>query len=354
MALNSDASLRRLKGPGRPAPAPGRAGRDPIRACLRRLRHDLRRAQRRAHPAGPEARRPRQGLGLLRRRPSPSGTIVLGYGGRIAIAGGPKIRSTSEVIPRILHRLGAKQHRRESALSERFLIVRTSSLGDIVHALPALAALRKHQPEAEIRWVVGDKGRAILDWVEGLDGIVVTGSPGWRRALRGRDQISLDFQGLLKSGLIGRLSGAERRIGFHRDNLREPAARCLLHRTGRAIPRDRARHPQEHPSSRPSLGINETEIASPCAFPTPPGMRPASVLRGLGWDGAGPNRPLQRRSRLADQALVPRALARNDRRRRPARSIFPVLLWGIARREGDRRRSRRDPGRSASRRSSRS
>jgi ADP-heptose:LPS heptosyltransferase len=40
-------------------------------------------------------------------------------------------------------------------MSDRYLIVRTSSLGDIVHALPALTALRKHRPDASIRWVVG-------------------------------------------------------------------------------------------------------------------------------------------------------------------------------------------------------
>ncbi|MDH4258526.1 MAG: glycosyltransferase family 9 protein, partial [Candidatus Aminicenantes bacterium] len=42
--------------------------------------------------------------------------------------------------------------------------------------------------------------------------------------MRGGDQLALDFQGLLKSGLLAFLSGAEKRIGFHRKNLREPLA----------------------------------------------------------------------------------------------------------------------------------
>jgi lipopolysaccharide heptosyltransferase I len=108
-----------------------------------------------------------------------------------------------------------------------FLIVRLSSLGDIVHTIPAYAALRRVNPKARIRWVVEKKGKEILDFVSGLDEIIVRGERGWRKRLRGRDQIALDFQGLLKSALIARLSGAKKRLGFHKANLREPAARRL-------------------------------------------------------------------------------------------------------------------------------
>jgi ADP-heptose:LPS heptosyltransferase len=108
-----------------------------------------------------------------------------------------------------------------------FLLIRLSSLGDIVHALPAFAALRRHRPEARISWVVSPKGREILDLVDGLDEIIVIGTPGWTAKLRRRDRVALDFQGLLKSAWIGRFSGARRRLGFNRSNLREPLARLL-------------------------------------------------------------------------------------------------------------------------------
>jgi heptosyltransferase-1 len=104
------------------------------------------------------------------------------------------------------------------------LIIRTSSLGDIIHTLPAFAALRKNFPAARIAWVVERKGKDILDLVPGIDEIVVVGSPGWRKKLRKPDQAAFDFQGLLKSGLIARLSGSRKRFGFHRQNLREPMA----------------------------------------------------------------------------------------------------------------------------------
>ncbi|MCX6561795.1 MAG: glycosyltransferase family 9 protein [Candidatus Aminicenantes bacterium] len=211
-------------------------------------------------------------------------------------------------------------------MSDRFLIVRTSSLGDIIHALPALAALRKHKPEAEIRWIIGDKGRAILDWVEGLDGIVMTGSPGWRRSIRGRDQTSLDFQGLLKSGLIGFLSGAKRRIGFHRDNLREPAVRIFY--TEHAAPYPETEHViRKNIHLLTVLGITETDIAFPLRVPDPARKAAHETLRGLGWDGrarivvfnvgaAWPTKrwfPERWRETIA-------GIARPDR--------FPVLLWG--------------------------
>jgi heptosyltransferase-1 len=107
----------------------------------------------------------------------------------------------------------------------KYLIIRLSSLGDIVHSIPAVAALRRREPEARISWVVAPKGREILNLVDGLDEVIVVGEPGWRKRLRDRDRVALDFQGLLKSAWIGRLSGARRRLGFGPGNLREPAAR---------------------------------------------------------------------------------------------------------------------------------
>ena len=112
---------------------------------------------------------------------------------------------------------------------DKFLIVRLSSLGDIIHTLPAFSALRQSFPKATISWLVEDSGKEILDFVPGLDRIVVLYSKKWSKAskkfwreffrvvkdLREKDQIALDFQGLVKSGLFGFLSGAKTRIGFH-------------------------------------------------------------------------------------------------------------------------------------------
>ena len=108
-----------------------------------------------------------------------------------------------------------------------YLIVRLSSLGDIIHTLPAFAELRKNRPDSRISWVVDPPGKTILDLVSGIDRIIVRGEHGWLRALRDKNRIAIDFQGLLKSAVIARLSGARERIGFSGRNLREPAAACF-------------------------------------------------------------------------------------------------------------------------------
>lgn len=121
---------------------------------------------------------------------------------------------------------------------DKFLIIRLSSLGDIIHTLPAFAALRKNFPLAEISWLVEEKGKEILDLVPGLDRVIIMSLKRWPvvsknfwietrqilNEIRGKNRIALDFQGLVKSGLFAYLSRAKKRIGFHKKNLRERGA----------------------------------------------------------------------------------------------------------------------------------
>ncbi|MDQ4123919.1 MAG: lipopolysaccharide heptosyltransferase I [Acidobacteriota bacterium] len=129
------------------------------------------------------------------------------------------------------------------------LIVKLGSIGDIVHTLPALAAIRRALPEAEISWVVEKRAAEILRANPFLTNLIEIDT----RALRGRKtsisekyeqareqlerlrtgkyDIALDFQGLHKSALIAKLSGAARRVGFDKAVLREPTSRFLLTET---------------------------------------------------------------------------------------------------------------------------
>ncbi|MBN1270881.1 MAG: lipopolysaccharide heptosyltransferase I [Candidatus Aminicenantes bacterium] len=113
----------------------------------------------------------------------------------------------------------------------RFLLIRLSSLGDIIHTLPAFSVLREKNTESRITWLVEEKGKEILDCIPGIDKIVVLKQKknvkqilNVRQKIREKNQIVFDFQGLLKSAFFAALSGARRRIGFSRKNLREPAA----------------------------------------------------------------------------------------------------------------------------------
>jgi lipopolysaccharide heptosyltransferase I len=135
----------------------------------------------------------------------------------------------------------------------RILIVKLGSIGDIVHTLPALAALRGAMPQAEISWVVERRSSEILRDNPLLDRLIEVDTKALRRGLMSGEtlraprqqlrrlrasafDIALDFQGLLKSASIARLSGARRIFGYSRPGLREPASALLLSKTV-AVPR---------------------------------------------------------------------------------------------------------------------
>jgi heptosyltransferase-1 len=132
----------------------------------------------------------------------------------------------------------------------RLLIVKLGSIGDIVHTLPSLAAIRRALPRAEISWVVERRAAEILRDNPLLDSLIEVDTKALRRwsvsgetLLATRRQLrrlrastfdtALDFQGLIKSASIARLSGARRSYGFARESLREPPSRFLLSKTVR-------------------------------------------------------------------------------------------------------------------------
>ena len=127
----------------------------------------------------------------------------------------------------------------------RVLIVKLGSIGDIVHTLPALAALRAGMPHAEISWVAERSSAEILKDNPILDRLIEVDTKALRRGLMSGEtlraprqqlrrlrasafDVALDFQGLLKSASIARLSGARRVFGYSRTGLREPASTVFL------------------------------------------------------------------------------------------------------------------------------
>jgi lipopolysaccharide heptosyltransferase I len=207
-----------------------------------------------------------------------------------------------------------------------FLLIRLSSLGDIVHALPAFAALRRHRPEARISWVVSPKGREILDLVDGLDEIIVVGTPGWTAKLRRRDRVAVDFQGLLKSAWIGRFSGARRRLGYNRSNLRESLARLFY--TESLAPISENDHViLKNLRLLRLLGIEDTRVRFPLTIPLPLKESVEAKLAALGL------KPDRRLAVFNVGAAWPTKRWLPERWAEAIRSldrtrVNPVLLWG--------------------------
>ncbi|MCY4633932.1 MAG: glycosyltransferase family 9 protein [Acidobacteria bacterium] len=122
----------------------------------------------------------------------------------------------------------------------RVLIVRLGAFGDVVHAIPVAAALGRRFPDAVVDWVIDERYAPLLDLVPGLGRRVVLRArgralAGWaalRRELREVPyDVALDVQGLGKSALAARLSGASRVVGFSTPFLRERWARWLYTET---------------------------------------------------------------------------------------------------------------------------
>jgi 3-deoxy-D-manno-octulosonic-acid transferase/heptosyltransferase-1 len=119
-------------------------------------------------------------------------------------------------------------------LRPKILVVKLSAVGDVVHTLPALNALRRHRPEAHITWLVEEAAAGLIKGHPAIDRVLVSkrkrwvqgvGSAQWRRHLTEaagfirqlrdtRYDWVLDFQAALKGAALIAMVRADRKIGF--------------------------------------------------------------------------------------------------------------------------------------------
>ena len=212
------------------------------------------------------------------------------------------------------------------------LIVRLGALGDIVHTVPAAAALRRAFPEARIDWVVDARHAAFADLIVPVDRIIVLEKPSvtaWltlvRRLRPAQYDVALDFQGLMKSAVIARASGARRVVGFSIWHLREKSARPFYSEV------DASEHPahviQKNLSLLSTLGVSATDVEFPLA-------RTASAALDL------VRQDLDQRAGQSGFALINPGAAWPNKRwpaarygevaafLRDVRGLAPYVLWG--------------------------
>jgi lipopolysaccharide heptosyltransferase I len=187
------------------------------------------------------------------------------------------------------------------------LVLRLSALGDVIHTIPAVIALRDAHPDAGIRWVVEAPYRELVELVAGVEAIPVQMKKrelGLRR-MRGADT-SIDFQGLIKSAAIGWAARARTRIGFAANAIREKPALLF---TNQKVRVDTTRHVVDQNLQLAGVTANhQPPTANWTPFLQPvPGCEGAIVL----LPGAGkPNKlwPMERFQELA-RRLGPKTLA---------------------------------------------
>jgi heptosyltransferase I len=127
---------------------------------------------------------------------------------------------------------------------KRLLVLRLSALGDVIHTIPAVVSLRERY---EITWVVEAPYRELVEMVAGVETIPVRMKKWTREPRAAIDAIarmrsvdeSIDFQGLVKSSILGFLSGARTRYGFDKNAIREKPALLF---TNRHVPVDTTKH----------------------------------------------------------------------------------------------------------------
>jgi 3-deoxy-D-manno-octulosonic-acid transferase/heptosyltransferase-1 len=173
------------------------------------------------------------------------------------------------------------------------LIIRLSSIGDVVHTLSAVEPLRQHFPGCTITWVVEEKAEDLIKGYPGIDRVIVSRRKQWLEDLhnfkfyhltrnvreflkelrRDHYDIIIDFQGLFKSGILAFLARGKRKVGYK--NAREAST---MFYSEKAPPPDFNDHAiKRHMALIHYLGVKE----SPNSFSLPFGKEDKDNLEKL-------------------------------------------------------------------------
>ena len=131
----------------------------------------------------------------------------------------------------------------------RVLVVKLTSMGDVLHLMPALTDLKQHHPDAIVDWMVEESFADIPGWHPGVARVIKVATRRWRKLnwrnisefvsflkdLRSeRYDVVIDAQGLIKSAVLARFAKLSRRgvrSGFSADSIKEsPASRFYKQR----------------------------------------------------------------------------------------------------------------------------
>lgn len=211
----------------------------------------------------------------------------------------------------------------------RLLVIRLSSIGDVVHALPVSAALGESFPNLEITWLVEEMSADVVTGNRFLRDVIVIPRARWKRGRRSphvwreyaalladlsrrRFDVTLDLHGQAKSAVFALATGARWRFGWRR--LRDGAQFV-----SKALPArpDSVHRVEWYLDTARALGADGTDVKFPLAIPDAARLRARETLCALGLDAAAPYAALNpavgdqaRRWGTARYAELTRLLAR--------------------------------------------
>jgi lipopolysaccharide heptosyltransferase I len=226
-------------------------------------------------------------------------------------------------------------------------LVKLSSLGDVVHALPVAATLRARWPSARLTWIAERREAAVLAGHPALDAVVAVDTRRWRRARRPADvkaaageltalaarlraarfDVALDAQGLLKSGMLAWLTRAPLRVGFGARRCREPLSAAFTNR--RVTPPPSARHVvEQYLALLEPLGVGPSllEFHLPCEPAVE--ARADEVYRRAGAAAAAGLIAISPGAGRADKRWPPERFGVLARRLAAESGVDVLVVWG--------------------------
>jgi len=231
----------------------------------------------------------------------------------------------------------------------KILIVKLSALGDVVHTWPAARSLRQTFPQAFIAWAVEERFADLVAMNPDVDEVIPLATKRWRkqpglaslgelretlrRIRQHRFDIVVDFNGLIKSGVVTWFSGARHRVGFHRSQCREKLSALA---TNRRLPRQEpGRHVVELNLALARAAGATAQPGEPVALNIPPASTDliAGFLADHKETAGRPLAALHAGAGFSSKRWAPERFARLGDRLSAELGFTVLLTWGPGEKE---------------------